>query len=88
MKVEVLRPFLTSQHKMTKKGDVINVPIPYGHYLIGNGVAREFKESEKVEFKTKPENFELSWKELQKKAKDQGIYKVGMTKEEVIQALK
>jgi len=74
--------------KMTKKGEVINQNPTYAYYLIGNGVAREYIETPATEFVTKPErNLEPSWSELRKQAKEAGVFKVGMKKDEVIQAL-
>lgn len=70
---------------MTKPGQLVTVPTSYGHYLCGCGVARPYIESEVVR---KPERgFEPSWSELRAKAKELGVFKVGMTKDEVKAAI-
>lgn len=73
--------------KMTKKGEILKQAQAYAHYLIGNGVAREYRETPATEFKTKPEVLEPSWSELRKEAKEKGVFKVGMKKDEVKKAL-
>lgn len=85
MRIEVVRPYLDNKGKMTSKGDIVLVPNAYGHYLCGCGVARPYIESEVVR---KPERgFEPSWSELRAKAKELGVFKVGMTKDEVKKAI-
>lgn len=89
MHIQTIRDHLDRKHNMRKRGDVYEVSDVHGHYMISLGVVRQYVPARREEINPKTDIYypEMKWADLKKKAKDAGLFRVGMNKEQVIKAL-